>query len=323
MPQNHFNCPICHAEKTQSFEVKEMMFGLREAFTYALCANCGVIFQRQPPDDLGRYYGSQYYSLNIQNNSGSIKRLLKRLRGKYLFQSKSFLPGWIITKLFGKPDFVHYMAAVNTSFSNAILDVGSGTGYLLWELHAAGFKNLSGIDPFIENDILNNNGINIYKKELKDLDTKYDLIMFNHAFEHMHDHKNILQRVNQLLNDNGRVIIRVPVVNYAWEKYSTNWVQLDAPRHICVFSEKAITLLAKESDLEIEKIIYDSTAFQFWGSEQYKQNIPLRDPRSYAENPARSIFSTKQIIEYSKQAEKLNQEGKGDQACFILRKMIN
>ncbi|HMP98815.1 MAG TPA: class I SAM-dependent methyltransferase, partial [Cyclobacteriaceae bacterium] len=164
---------------------------------------------------------------------------------------------------------------------------------------------------------------NIYKKELKDLDTKYDLIMFNHAFEHMHDHKNILQRVNQLLNDNGRVIIRVPVVNYAWEKYSTNWVQLDAPRHICVFSEKAITLLAKESDLEIEKIIYDSTAFQFWGSEQYKQNIPLRDPRSYAENPARSIFSTKQIIEYSKQAEKLNQEGKGDQACFILRKMIN
>jgi len=200
--------------------------------------------------------------------------------------------------------------------------VGSGSGFLLQELYASGFSRLSGIDPFISADIISANGVNVYKRNLEELHEIYDVIMLNHSFEHMHNHSNVLQQLNKNLQQNGLIIIRVPVVNDAWKKYGANWVQLDAPRHTCVFSENAIQLLANQSGFIIEKVIYDSTSFQFWGSEQYQNNIALRANNSYAENPMTSIFSKSQIKQFEKEAVLLNKNRKGDQACFCLRKVM-
>lgn len=79
-------------------------------------------------------------------------------------------------------------------------------------------------------------------------------------------------------------------------------------------------MLARQAGLEVFKTVFDSTAFQFWGSEQYRRDIPLKDPRSYAINPGGGLFSEQQILEFEKQAEKLNQEVQGDSACFLLRR---
>ena len=77
----------------------------------------------------------------------------------------------------------------------------------------------------------------------------------------------------------------------------------------------------KSLDLELSKIIYDSTAFQFWGSEQYKMNIPLMDPRSHFLNNKKAIFSKDEIRKFEKEADELNKNGKGDSACFYLENM--
>ena len=65
---------------------------------------------------------------------------------------------------------------------------------------------------------------------------------------------------------------------------------------------------------------FDSTEFQFWGSEQYLKGISLRDKRSLAENPRKSIFSKNQIRHFVRQAVELNRNGDGDAACFYLYK---
>ncbi len=71
----------------------------------------------------------------------------------------------------------------------------------------------------------------------------------------------------------------------------------------------------------MDEIAYDSTAFQFWGSEQYVRDIPLSDHRSYYVNPDRSIFTEKQMADYAACAAELNAHSRGDQAVFYLRKV--
>ena len=70
----------------------------------------------------------------------------------------------------------------------------------------------------------------------------------------------------------------------------------------------------------MKKIRYDSTAFQFWGSEQYQRDLPLLHQSSYFVNPETSAFTAEQIAAYTAEADRLNARGEGDQAAFYLRK---
>ena len=80
-------------------------------------------------------------------------------------------------------------------------------------------------------------------------------------------------------------------------------------------------ILAKNTGFRIEKIIFDSTEFQFWGSEQYKRGIPLKGENSYRVNPSKSIFSKGEMRRFKQRAKELNSKNVGDQAAFYLERM--
>jgi len=81
-----------------------------------------------------------------------------------------------------------------------------------------------------------------------------------------------------------------------------------------------MAILAKQAGLIIENIVFDSTDFQFWASEQYKMDIPLNDPRSYAVDPLQSIFTGAQIEHFKKMAAELNMQKKATSYAFTLGK---
>jgi hypothetical protein len=115
-------------------------------------------------------------------------------------------------------------------------------------------------------------------------------------------------------------VIRVPVADsWAWRAYGTDWVQLDAPRHLFLHTRQSIELLSKRAGLKVVRVFHDSYAFQFWGSEQYRRGIPLRDPRSYGEDPQTDLFTATEIAEFERRSVKLNREAAGDSAGFVLR----
>lgn len=99
-----------------------------------------------------------------------------------------------------------------------------------------------------------------------------------------------------------------------------HWVQLDAPRHYFLHSIESMRILSNKAGFELCEIIYDSTAFQFLGSEQYLKDIPLKDDRSYGINPHNSIFTDEDIISFTNRADELNCANEGDQATFYLRR---
>ena len=106
------------------------------------------------------------------------------------------------------------------------------------------------------------------------------------------------------------MICRIPVATaWAWREYGEHWVALDAPRHLFLHTEDSMRRLAVASGFRIERVVYDSTSFQFWGSEQYRLGIPLMDPRSHHVDPKRSPFGKAQIAEWERRAEELNRRG--------------
>src|SRR5256885_2327700 len=66
-----------------------------------------------------------------------------------------------------------------------------------------------------------------------ELDGSWNMVMFNHSFEHLPEPVQVLRRVARLLSPDGVCVIRIPVAgSYAWRRYREDWVQLDAPRHL-------------------------------------------------------------------------------------------
>jgi len=323
---NIMKCSICdNTEQNTQYEVSEMMLGLRDTHTYFECAKCGCLQIASVPENIQEYYPNEdYYSYDEIKSVSGIKGQLIRMRDRYA-ATGSCLIGRLMQKL--QPhDKLPSLRYADISLDSNILDVGCGAGHLLHSMQEAGFKNLLGIDPFNNKDIQYNNGLNIEQKSIHDLQKNHengdwDLIMFNHSFEHVFDQHEVLVKAYNLLKPGGLCMIRIPTVtSWAWRTYGVDWVQLDAPRHLFLHSIQSMHTLAEQITFTLEEVIYDSFAFQEWGSIQYQKDIALHDDNSYAVNPEKSLFSEVDIKAFTDHSKELNQSKYGYQAAFYLRK---
>lgn len=318
-------CRICgNAEGNKLHAAREMMLGFRDHFEYVECAMCGTLEIRRVPPDLSRFYPKGYYSFRTRahKDTGFFKNFLLKEKTKYWLYGKNPIGALLaVNRKKAPPSFIDWAKKAGIRFCDKILDVGCGGGNFIRDMKRYGFRNVSGIDSFIESDIAPERGVKIFKTELGAINGEYDFIMLNHSFEHMADPLDALKDIHRLLKHRRFALIRIPVSGtYAWRKYGTDWFQLDAPRHIFLHTIKGMRLLAESSMLKVSSIVFDSDEAQFWGSEQYVKDIPLYDSRSYAVSPRDSIFSEKEIAEFKNKAVELNAAGDGDQACFYLYK---
>lgn len=313
-------CRICgNKENNTVYRVKEMLYGTKEEFDYFQCGDCECLQISEYPKDISKYYPKSYMAYDLKKN-GLLKTFLNKKRDQSSLGYKNFI-GDILVKLWGVPTYAQRLINAGAKYKSRIVDVGCGSGSLLYRLRNSGYKNIFGVDPFIEKDIVYENGLKIYKKNLFELDGKFDLIMMNHVFEHMENQERVLNEVHKLLNDEKYLLICIPLVNsYSWKKYKTNWISLDAPRHYYLHSIESLNVLADKCGFTIEKVEYDSLATQFWGSEQYENGIGWYDEQSYAVNPSASKYSKKQMKKFEALAKELNKKGEGDRACFYLKK---
>ena len=269
---------------------------------------------------MSKYYRDEYHSFTPLRPHNRLRRFLSRVRDNYALSGRGFV-GRLLARRFPPHIPLGSLSHLHLDPSARILDVGSGGGMLLSALGDLGFSNLVGIDPFLSGDIQYANGVKLYKKTIHQIEGEFDLIMFHHSFEHLADPLPALEMVYELLAPGADCIVRIPTVtSYAWKHYGTNWVQLDAPRHFFLHSQASMKILADEAGLELSEVAYDSSAFQFWASEQYALDIPLYDDRSYAVSPNVSYFTKEQIAAFEKRARELNHTNLGDQAAFYLKK---
>ncbi|MBR2648422.1 MAG: class I SAM-dependent methyltransferase [Sediminibacterium sp.] len=306
------------------YTVKEMMLGMNDTFNYFQCVQCECLQIVKIPFNIEKYYPENYYSLKYSPEihfKGEIKQTLKKIRDSYIITGKGFT-GRIIQLFYPNLSIELYnFRKVKLKKKDKILDVGSGSGIIPYIFFNAGFVKTIGIDPYISNDITYENGLTIKKIDFLDLNVSdFDVIMYNHSFEHLSNPIEHLQQVYRSLKALGKLIIRIPTVSsFAWNKYGVNWVQLDAPRHIFLYSIKSLVILADQTNFKIDEINYESTYFQFAGSEQYLKGIALHDQNSYYKGNS-SLFSEKEIKQFKRDAILLNKRKEGDSIFIILSK---
>lgn len=317
------SCRICNNKQGNKIHTaREMYFGLQEEFDYLECAECGCLQIINIPKDVSKYYPPDYHPHNkvVKLKDHYIKSILKIQMANYCLHGKKYIVGWLLSKIFDC-GFLAKIKNIGLDFNKQILDVGAGSGKTLVYLRRHGFTNLTGLDPYINKNIIFENGIKIYKKDLFEINRQYEFILLNHSFEHMPDPYSVLKKLYQLLVPGNYVLIRIPVADsYSWKKYNVNWISLDPPRHFYLHTTKSMKILAQKSGFRLTSVLYDSIDKQIWGSEQCIRNIPFRDNRSYFENPKNSIFTKKQIKEFKAKTIELNKNNEGDAACFYLYK---
>lgn len=314
-------CRICsNSRGNKTYTAREMMFGLRTEFPYSECVECGSLQLLDIPDDLSPYYETDYYSM--AGRAQPIKDRLRTIRSRQALGKPSII-GRVLERALGKPEWTNWVLPAKLAWDARILDVGCGSGRLLEDMFKAGFTNVTGVDPFTDASRAIGATGRIIKGELGDLaGEKFDFVMMHHSFEHVLDPEETLKLTADLLAPGGLLLIRTPVADsYAWRKYRQNWVQLDAPRHICIQTETSLGLLAQRTGFKIVNAVRDSQAAQIWGSEQYERDIPLEDPRSLLTGPKDAIFTPDEVRQMEVRARELNESGEGDQACFYLARI--
>lgn len=316
-------CRVCgNRTGNRTFAVREMMFGFRDSFDYIECGSCGCLQIADVPRDLAKYYPEKYYSYSPAKEPSALRRIALRHRFAQSTGKVDTPLGRFLVKRYGDTALSDWARRLGWRSSDAVLDIGCGSGGLLVQMRAVGFTNLTGLDPYIERDLVYPCGVRVWKRDVAEYDGRCDTAMFHHSFEHVERPAETLENLSRVVVQGGTVLIRTPVAGkHAWRAYGADWYQIDAPRHLFVHTEASIAILAARHGFDVEDVVYDSTARQFWASEQYKRDVPLMDPGSHAVDPNRSSFSREDIARFESEARELNRERQGDQACFYLRRV--
>lgn len=233
-------CRICGAEaNSKIYHVKEMYFGMGEEFAYFECEHCQCIQIVTVPDNLGEYYGNDYYSFSLPK--------MPKVKANQIDEMR-------------------------------ILDVGCGAGKWLMEQYAQGYINLFGCDPFIEKDVSYESCIHIKKCTIHEMQGSFDLIRLGDSFEHMSDPYETLISVKRLLSEEGMCLISIPLFpNAAYDICGVNWYEWDAPRHLFLHSRKSMEYLCGKAGLRIEEVRCNARDLQFISSLLYQKGIPYID----------------------------------------------
>ncbi len=309
-------CRICLRESHDGIIIRapEMMIGTKEEFDYLHCSTCGGLSLISIPENLSWYYEQKYYSFasrNISRPKVGFKAAIRRRAALGKLGSSNVgdrFAHWV------RPVYFNWIFRGCMSLDSRILDVGCGSGALLQEMSSYGFSNLTGIDPFLPDDHMSlAEGPRILKAYMKDMrDERFDVVMLHHVFEHLEDPQRSIMEARDLLSAGGRVLIRVPLADsYAFRKYGRFWVQIDAPRHIFIPTASGMYGLAERAGLQIENIIYDSSGFQFSGSEAYLRGMSIEQ--------SANIFSKSEGGRFHDYSIFLNLIRDGDSASFWLR----
>lgn len=309
-------CKICgNQNDNKLFLIKERMLNKGESFHYLLCAKCGTLQLNDKVESLTKYYLDNYGAYKKISD----KQFQKFSLVDFIKQKIIIFGGYLFYKepLFNmdRDSYLERLSGTKISRNAKIIDIGCGVGTWLQDLENRGFNNLTGVDlfcprfykdskcKFIEGDIFS-----VGKQ-------KFDLISLHHSFEHMEEPLKVLEKIYSLLEDEGTCVIAIPLMGKrAWREYKECWFQIDAPRHIYLYTERALNYLCNKTGLHIKRVIYNSIEEQFRISEAYqKTNKSFKIILT-------QIGDTKINKANRKKAKKVNRLHDGDRAIFFIKK---
>lgn len=208
------------------------------------------------PKNLSAYYKSEAYISHTDSKKSLLDKVYQSVKNITLKRKLKLINSF------------------NTSSKN-ILDVGAGTGDFL-KVCANNSWNVFGTEPDSgARNIASKKGIILQEDLSKITKQKFDVITLWHVLEHVENLQEYISTLNNLLSNNGRLIIAVPNFKSNDAKhYKQFWAAFDVPRHLWHFSQSSISKLFASVNMSVDKTLpmkFDSYYVSLL-SEKYKSN---------------------------------------------------
>jgi len=188
------NCPICDSNEIKNISEKDK-YGLPH--NIGICKKCGFIFanKRMDKNSYTDFYVHHFNDLDIGYSIG----FDESFKSQYNNAKNSIFP------------FVEYF--IDSSEKLNILEVGCSSGGALQYFKEKG-HNVIGLDLGIDAVEYGKNkyGLNLINIDLPDYNSniKFDLVIYNSVFEHINDIKSHMNKLNEIIAENGKLFLRVP-----------------------------------------------------------------------------------------------------------------
>jgi SAM-dependent methyltransferase len=321
-------CSSPISENSREYLIDETMFRIGQSFRYRECEQCASVNLAEEVSSETKLYPDNYYSFSVdpaKTFDGFLPRFLATAMARSSLKGNRLILGLLFR--YAPMREMRTLASILLSISNAysgsvskkILDVGTGSGVLPFVLGLAKRSYVLGIDPFLATE-KSMKHFELRKASVLEISERFDLILFNHSLEHMHNISESLAYSKTLLQPNGTIIVRIPTVSsQAWDTYRECWFQLDAPRHTCIPSRKGLAQLASSCGLQIVNNYDDSTDTQIWLSEAVATGLSTMDANTGYTAYLTNTQSRKKKLEMRRAARKNNRTLRGDQTVLILR----
>ena len=263
-------CLLCGEEGVELYgSLSDHLFGAPGEWGFLHCSGCGLAWLNPRPiaADLHQVYRA--YHTHAKNGN---RNLLAGVRGrakKALYATapgfSSLEDGWIwrqIGRGLARLPAMRERALLGTMCLNGakkgtLLDVGCGNGRFLLLMRKAGWE-VRGVepDPVAAGIAQQENGIHVTVRALDDAelpDESFDAVTLNHVIEHVHDPVRLLSQCRRVLKPHGKVVIVTPnIESRGHETFGSCWRGLEPPRHLHLFSLRALRLCCERAGLRIQ-----------------------------------------------------------------------
>lgn len=245
----------------------------REDYSYSKCRACGLIFLNPLPlpKQIPGFYPQDYSPHQAQLRKKAPK-WINRLFSEWLYSLESVSKPPLIRAFFRLISGLITQDIFEPRGTNRILEIGCGSGTFLkrhqdfgWtakgvEINKKAYKTCRAM------------GLEVYHGKIQDepfAGEKFDIIVLRHVIEHLLEPVETLHAASKYLAPEGRIVLTTPnSYSLSFSAYGTYWYQLDAPRHIFLFSPKNLRILCDKAGLRIESIKTEYSS-RIWSESRY------------------------------------------------------
>lgn len=208
-------CPVCNGSGQALFAAYDENRQISAArFEYARCIECELIYLETIPNDLPRYYASEYYEIPTLDR---LRRMASHNRRRINVLLKHQSPG-------------------------RLLEIGPAFGVFALQAQQAGFEvEAIEMDARCCNYLKSQLGLRVYQNadpvaKLPELEP-YDAIALWQVLEHLPNPRKLVQEAAAKLRPGGVLALSMPNPG-AWQFsiMGAKWPHVDAPRHLTLIS---------------------------------------------------------------------------------------
>lgn len=266
------HCPVCDGQnRTLLYEgLRDRTFGSVDGeWRLHHCLECGAAYldPRPTPTTLGRAYAGYYTHLppaGERSPRGLAGRARAAIRNGYLNRTHAYRlspsaetlgPALATLVPAVRAGAERYVRSLSQREGGRLLEIGCGNGGFLARMRDLGRRG-TGIEP--DPDAVSAAriaGLDVRRGELTPESVpagSFEAATMSHVIEHVHEPRILLESAFRALRPGGTLWIATPNLTASGHRrYGRDWLHLDPPRHLVLFTIGSLARLVRAVGFEV------------------------------------------------------------------------